>query len=68
MLRGFPTLAENGLDEGQPFLMPKTIFLEEGEQVQPRGCGTTIESLPQPWDWVDVFLKKYITCEGRYML
>jgi hypothetical protein len=44
----------------------KTNFLEEGEQVQPRGRGTTIESLPQPWDQVVVFLKKYITCEGRY--
>jgi hypothetical protein len=46
----------------------KTNFLEEGEQVQPRGHGTTIESLPQPWDQVVVFLKKYITCEGRYKI
>jgi hypothetical protein len=46
----------------------KTNFLEEGEQVQPRGCGTPTESLPQPWDQVVVFLKKYIICEGRYKI
>jgi hypothetical protein len=43
-------------------------FLEEGEKVKPRGHGKTIESLPQPWDMVVVFLNKYITYEGRYKI
>ena len=36
--------------------------------MQPRGRGTTIKFLPQPLDQVVVFLKKYITCEGRYKI
>ena len=25
-----------------------------------------VAGLPRPWDQVTIFLKKYITCEGRY--
>ena len=28
--------------------------------------GTAIQSLPRPWNQVAIFLKKYITCKGRY--
>ena len=28
--------------------------------------GILLQSLPQPWNQVIVFLKKYITCEDRY--
>ena len=38
----------------------------EGEQVQSSRRGITLHSLSRPWDQVAVFLKKYITCEGRY--
>ena len=38
----------------------------EGEQVQTTQRGIVIQSLPQPWNQVIVFLKKYITYEGRY--
>ena len=31
-----------------PLPTTKTEFLEEGEEVQPRGRGTTLESLPHP--------------------
>ena len=41
-------------------------FLMEGEQVQSSRRGNALHSLPRPWDQVAVFLKKYITCEGRY--
>ena len=30
--------------------------------------GIVSQSLPQPWNQVTVFLKKYITCEGRYQV
>ena len=41
-------------------------FLMEGEQVQMRQRGIVLQSLPQPWNQVAIFLKKYITHEGRY--
>ena len=41
-------------------------FLIEGEQVHTTRRGIALQSLPQPWDQVAAFLKKYITCEGRY--
>ena len=40
----------------------------EGEQVQMRQRGIVLQSLPQPWNQVVVFLKKYITYEGRYQI
>ena len=37
-----------------------------GEQLRPSGRGIELQSLPCLWDQVAIFLKKYITCEGRY--
>ena len=41
-------------------------FLIEGEQIRQSRRGIALQSLLRPWDQVAVFLKKYITCEGRY--
>ena len=41
-------------------------FLVASEQLRPSGWGIELQSLPRPWDQVVIFLKKYITCEGRY--
>ena len=30
--------------------------------------GIVLQSLPRPWNHVVVFLKKYITCEGRFQI
>ena len=43
-------------------------FLQPGEQVEPKGRGVALQSLPQPWPKVDEFVKKYLTCEGRYQV
>ena len=43
-------------------------FLVAGEHVQRGGCGIALESLPCPWNQVAIFLKKYITYEGRYQI
>ena len=37
-----------------------------GEQLHPSGWGIELQLLPHPWDQVAIFLKKYITYEGRY--
>ena len=49
-----------------PATTAQESFLLEGEQVQSSKRGIALHSLPRPWDQVAVFLKKYITCEGRY--
>ena len=41
-------------------------FLVADEQVRQEKRGITLQSLPHPWNEVDIFLKKYITCEGIY--
>lgn len=43
-------------------------FLRPGEQVEPKGRGVALRSLPQPWPRVAEFFKKYLTCEGRYQV
>ena len=39
-------------------------FLIDGEQVQTTKRGIVLQSFPQLWNQVTIFLKKYITCEA----
>jgi hypothetical protein len=43
-------------------------FLMDDEQVQTKGRGADVSSLPKPWGKVSEFVKRYITCEGRYQV
>jgi hypothetical protein len=43
-------------------------FCVDDEQVQTKGRGADIISLPKPWGKVLEFIKRYITCEGRYQV
>jgi hypothetical protein len=43
-------------------------FLVNTERVQTKGRGVDVNSLPEPWGKVSEFLKRYITCEGRYQV
>jgi hypothetical protein len=43
-------------------------FLVNTERVQTKGRGVDINSLPEPWGKVVEFLKRYISCEGRYQV
>ena len=43
-------------------------FLRYGEHIQPSWRGIALQSLPHPWNQAAIFLKKYITCEGRYQI
>jgi hypothetical protein len=43
-------------------------FLVDDEQVQTKGRGVDVSSLPIPWGKVSEFVKRYITCEGRYQV
>jgi hypothetical protein len=47
------------LNAQQDFLLP-------GEQIEPKGRGVRISSLPPPWPKVAKFVKYYLTFEGRY--
>jgi hypothetical protein len=39
-----------------------------GEQIEPKGRGVRLSSLPPPWPKVAEFFKHYLTCEGRYQV
>ena len=41
-------------------------FLLPGEQVEPKGRGVRLNSLPPPWPKVAEFFKHYLSYEGRY--
>jgi hypothetical protein len=43
-------------------------FLVNDERVQTKGRGVDVNSLPAPWGKVTEFIKRYITCEGRYQV
>jgi hypothetical protein len=43
-------------------------FLFPGEQIEPKGWGVRLSSLPPPWPEVAKFFKHYLTCEGRYQV
>jgi len=49
------------LNAQQDFLLP-------GEQVEPKGRGVALRSLPPPWPKVVEFFKHYFTCEGHYQV
>jgi hypothetical protein len=39
-----------------------------GEQIEPKGRGVRLSSLPPPWPKVAEFVKHYLTYEGRYQV
>ena len=43
-------------------------FLLPGEVLTPKGRGMALTSLPEPWGKVAEFIKRYISCEGRYQV
>ena len=43
-------------------------FIFPGEQIEPKGRGVRLSSLPPPWPEVAKFVKHYLTCEGRYQV
>ena len=63
---GLPQVGRTWFGRRTPAIAAVQDFLMEGEQVQMTRRGIVLQSLPQPWNQVVVFLKKYITYEGRY--
>ena len=61
-----PQVGKAWFGQRVPATTAREAFLREGEQVQSSRRGIALHSLPQPWDQFVVFLKNYITCEGRY--
>jgi hypothetical protein len=45
----------------------QNFFLPE-EQIELKGRGVQLNSLPPPWSEVARFIKHYLTCEGRYQV
>jgi len=49
------------LNAQQDFLLP-------GEQIEPKGRGVRLSSLPLPWPEVEKFVKHYLNSEGWYQV
>ena len=63
---GIPQVGRAWSGRRTPNTAAVQYFLMEGEHIQPSRRGIALQSLPRPWNQVAIFLKKYITCEGRY--
>jgi hypothetical protein len=65
---GLPAEGIRWFSRKQVVLNAQQEFLRPDEQVEPRGRGVSLHSLPQPWPSVAEFIKHYLTCEGRYQV
>ena len=63
---GIPQVGRAWFGRRVPTTIALQDFLIEGEQDHTTIRGIALQSLLQPWNQVAIFLKKYITCEGRY--
>ena len=63
---GLPQVGRAWFGRRNPNAVAVQGFLVAGEQLLPSGWGIELQSFPRSWDQVVIFLKKYITCEGRY--
>jgi hypothetical protein len=65
---GFPRTGDQWFNKKTHLLDAHKGFLINNEQVQTKGRGVDVNSLPEPWGKVTEFIKRYITCEGRYQV
>jgi hypothetical protein len=65
---GLPVTGIHWFSRKHIILNAQQDFLLPGEQVEPKGRGVRLSSLPPPWPKVTEFVKHYLTCEGRYQV
>jgi hypothetical protein len=65
---GLPITGIHWFSRKHIILNAQQDFLLPGEQVEPKGRGVRLSSLPPPWPKVTEFVKHYLTCEGRYQV
>ena len=65
---GLPTNSIRWFSRKHLILNAQQDFLRPGEQIEPKGRGVALRSLPPPWPRIAEFVKQYLTCEGRYQV
>ena len=65
---GLPTNGTRWFSRKHLILNAQQSFLRPRENVQPKGRGVALQSLPPPWPKVAEFVKQYLTCEGQYQV
>jgi hypothetical protein len=68
VVTGFPTTRDRWFNQKTHLLDAQKDFLPDNEKIQTKGRGADVNSLPEPWGKVAEFVKRYITCEGRYQV
>jgi len=65
---GLPTNGIRWFNRKHLILNAQQDFLLPGDQVEAKGRGVAVRSLPPPWLKVAEFVKHYFTYEGRYQV
>ena len=65
---GLPATGTRWFSRKHLILNGQQDFLRPGEEVETKGRGVALRSLPQPWPRVIEFVKQYLACEGRYQV
>ena len=65
---GFPVTGARWFSRKHIILNAQQDFLLPEEQVEIKGRGIGLHSLPPPWPKVAKFVKHYLTCEGCYQV
>jgi hypothetical protein len=65
---GLPTNGIHWFSRKHIILNAQQDFLLIGEQIEPKGRGVRLSSLPPPWLKIAKFVKNYLTCEVLYQV
>ena len=65
---GLPVTGARWFSRKQVILNAQQDFLLPEEQVENKGCGISLHSLPRPLPIVAEFIKHYLTCKGHYQV
>jgi hypothetical protein len=65
---GLPTTRDRWFNQKTHLSNAQKDFLINNEKIQTKGRGADVNSLPEPWGKVAEFVKRFITCEGRYQV
>ena len=68
VVTGLPTTGDRWFNRKNHLSNAQKYFLVNNEQIRTKGQGADVNSLPEPWGKVAEFVKRYITCEGRYQV
>jgi hypothetical protein len=68
VVTGLSTTGDRWFNKKTHISNEQKAFLFENDKIRTKGQGADVNSLPEPWGKVAEFVKRFITCEGRYQV